>query len=333
MKPLIDPIDTTDGLFHDKDKETGALATIVTATYMNDDQAATRSLQQEVIAVLTAAGVEPAEATNDQLLSALKELFLAEDDERVSGALQQGKNLSDLKDATTAKKNLGLDKVGNYKAVQAGGGLHSSGSHSIYIDWGDDGKPHLTVDSTDEGELFTTVNKPTAAQCGAFPAEGGTVGSKGVTSPGLHVNSNTLGAAGQGSHLLWNESGGRGEVDLVCNAGSGIGGFIFRTVNNGNTQEFGRVDITGTGSLDTSNTLNEMGQRVYSPNNPPPVASAAVTGFRYAASTWATTGSSDWSAPSGTCVTGVGIYTGAKARYSYAQILVNGQWINVETVS
>ncbi|KAB8313815.1 hypothetical protein EH228_00165 [Erwinia endophytica] len=29
------------------------------------------------------------------------------------------------------------------------------------------------------------------------------------------------------------------------------------------------MDITGAGSLNTGNTLNEMSQRVYSPNNPP----------------------------------------------------------------
>ncbi|MXP48726.1 hypothetical protein FD733_02360 [Pantoea sp. Eser] len=107
MKPLIDPIDSDDGQFQGRDNQTGALATIVTPVYMNDTQGATRSLQQEVISILTAAGIKPAEATNNQLLSALKALFLAEDDTRVSGALQKDKNLSDVADTSKALENLG----------------------------------------------------------------------------------------------------------------------------------------------------------------------------------------------------------------------------------
>ncbi len=139
MKPLIDPINTSDGQFHGRNNQTGELATIVTPVYMNDTQDATRSLQREVISVLTAGGIKPADATNDQLLDALKALFLAEDDTRVSGALQKDKNLSDLPDATKAREALELDQVGNWLAVQANGGLHSSGNHRIYLDWGEDG--------------------------------------------------------------------------------------------------------------------------------------------------------------------------------------------------
>lgn len=122
MKKLIDPINTADGLFHPKNKETGEKATIVTPDYMNDTQSATRINQQELIAILTAAGIAPDEATSNQVLTALKKLFLAIDNGRVSNALQKGNNLSDVESAATSRKNLELDKVGNYAAVPTAGG-------------------------------------------------------------------------------------------------------------------------------------------------------------------------------------------------------------------
>ncbi|WP_208951212.1 hypothetical protein [Rahnella sp. ChDrAdgB13] len=233
MKKLIDPINTSDGLFHGKNKQTGEVSTIVTSVYMNDTQSATRINQQELIAILTAAEIKPDEATSDQVLTALKTLFLDRDNERVSNALQKGNNLSDVTDAATSRKNLELDKVGNwvavqqgggtdmesnkvyvgwdgsklilqvdsspegemyyknnqppypvtsvnnktgavslgssdvglgdvgnYAAVQANGGLYNVGPHSIHIDWGNDGKLHITVDNTDQGAMYTTVNPP-----------------------------------------------------------------------------------------------------------------------------------------------------------------------------
>lgn len=74
---------------------------------------------------------------------------------------------------TLDKSDVGLGNVGNWPAVQANGGLHSSGNHRYYMDWGTDGKLHITVDSTDVGELFTTQNPPNAAQTGAYPKTGG----------------------------------------------------------------------------------------------------------------------------------------------------------------
>lgn len=87
--------------------------------------------------------------------------------------LQRQKNLADMSDLAEALKNLGLELVGNWQAVQANGGKHSSGNHHIYMDWGEDGKLHISVDATDVGELFTTKNLPTAAQTGAYPMTGG----------------------------------------------------------------------------------------------------------------------------------------------------------------
>lgn len=87
--------------------------------------------------------------------------------------LRQDANLSDLNNIAKALENLGLNLVGNWQAVQANGGKHSSGNHHYYMDWGTDGKLHITVDATDVGELFTTQNPPTAAQTGAYPKTGG----------------------------------------------------------------------------------------------------------------------------------------------------------------
>ena len=88
--------------------------------------------------------------------------------------LRQDANLSDLNSIAKALENLGLNLVGNWQAVQANGGQHSSGNHHYYIDWGEDGKLHVTVDATDVGELFTTQNPPSVSQVsGAYPKSGG----------------------------------------------------------------------------------------------------------------------------------------------------------------
>ncbi|WP_190306118.1 hypothetical protein, partial [Pantoea sp. VH_8] len=89
--------------------------------------------------------------------------------------LHADKNLSDLTDTAKAREALSLDKVGNWNAVQANGGLHSSGNHHIYIDWGGDSKFYGTVDSTDVGEFFTTQNPPTPEQSRSYPKTGGEV--------------------------------------------------------------------------------------------------------------------------------------------------------------
>lgn len=87
---------------------------------------------------------------------------------------QVSKNLGDLADVGEAKINLKLDKVGNYAAVQSGGGVHAGDEvHRINIDWGDGDKLYATVDDTDQGEIFTTKNPPTASQTDALPTKGG----------------------------------------------------------------------------------------------------------------------------------------------------------------
>lgn len=126
MKPLIDPIGTSDGQFHGRNTQTGELATVVTPKYMNDSQAGTRSLQQEVLTILAAGGVKADEAANDQLLTALKKVLITADDNRVKNALQKDKNLGDVADKTKARQSLELKgaavlDVGNTRGTVAAG--------------------------------------------------------------------------------------------------------------------------------------------------------------------------------------------------------------------
>jgi len=87
--------------------------------------------------------------------------------------LRQDANLNDLENVNAARKALKIENVGNFLAVEANGGRHSSGNHMIAIDWGEDSKLYATVDLKDAGEIFTSQNPPTAAQTGAYPRTGG----------------------------------------------------------------------------------------------------------------------------------------------------------------
>ena len=68
------PVQTPDNLFHDGNPLTGELGTIVDAEHLNNEQAAIRDTQSELIAILTAAAMEPA-STAGQLLAALNKLY------------------------------------------------------------------------------------------------------------------------------------------------------------------------------------------------------------------------------------------------------------------
>ncbi len=71
MQNLMPPVNTPDQLFHDGDPTQGIEGTIVYAEYMNNHQAATRDLQQEVINVLKGVGVTPDPKKQNQLFEAL----------------------------------------------------------------------------------------------------------------------------------------------------------------------------------------------------------------------------------------------------------------------
>ena len=70
----------------------------------------------------------------------------------------------------------------------------------------------------------------------------------------------------QGLHIGWSEFG-RGESDFITNRGSGDGGFIFRTVNNENTVETGRVTFTADGQVHANHFQAANGARIEASNN------------------------------------------------------------------
>ncbi len=109
-----------------------------------------------------------------------------------------------------------------------------------------------------------------ADDVGAFPRVGGDVNGR-VTANFLRAITIPQPGNGQGTYLGWNESGGQGESNFVNNRGGGVGGFKFRIVNQGNTVQTGEMTLSGNGDSNTSGTVNEMGQRVFSPNNRQPV--------------------------------------------------------------
>ncbi|EKD4519722.1 tail fiber protein, partial [Escherichia coli] len=71
------PINTPDQLFHDGDPTQGIEGTLVTAGYLNNQQGATRDLQQELLNVLGGAHIQPDPKKTDQLLTALRALLLS----------------------------------------------------------------------------------------------------------------------------------------------------------------------------------------------------------------------------------------------------------------
>lgn len=116
MKDVINPIDTDSGLFQDGDPATGAEGTIVSAKWLNDMQAAEISTQNEIISILTEAGLKPDAAATNQLLTAIKAVLTT----GLKGALLSANNLSDLKDVEDARKNLELGKLALKDSLSAG---------------------------------------------------------------------------------------------------------------------------------------------------------------------------------------------------------------------
>ena len=117
MRPLMPPVQTPDNLFHDGNPLTGELGTIVDADHLNNEQAAIRDTQSELIAILTAAAMEP-ESTAGQLLAALNKLYAPLNDtlgalsSLVGGANKLPYFTSANAAALTALSSIGRDIVG-----------------------------------------------------------------------------------------------------------------------------------------------------------------------------------------------------------------------------
>ena len=117
MRPLMPPVQTPDNLFHDGNPLTGELGTIVDAELLNNEQAAIRDTQSELIAILTAAAMEPA-STAGQLLAALNKLYAPFNDTLgalstlVGGANKLPYFTAADAAALTALSSIGLDIIG-----------------------------------------------------------------------------------------------------------------------------------------------------------------------------------------------------------------------------
>lgn len=57
------------------------------------------------------------------------------------------------------KADVSIGNVGNYTAVQRGGGIGQA-ANKIYLGWGTDGRLRFTVDSSDQSTIYSTNNPP-----------------------------------------------------------------------------------------------------------------------------------------------------------------------------
>ncbi|EMR9905207.1 TPA: hypothetical protein ACGPIT_003460 [Escherichia coli] len=126
MQNLMPPINTPDQLFHDGDPTQGIEGTLVTAGYLNNQQGATRDLQQELLNVLGGAHIQPDPKKTDQLLTALRALLLSRKnpfgDIKLDGTVQ--KALENLGLGEAAKRNVGTgdNQIPDMGAFASGSG-------------------------------------------------------------------------------------------------------------------------------------------------------------------------------------------------------------------
>ncbi|WP_149572520.1 hypothetical protein [Serratia nevei] len=141
------------------------------------------------------------------------------------GSSQPNTALSWARLYTTAFKpaaaDVGLGNVGNFMAVQQGGGANQS-NNKIYIGWGNDGILRCTVDSTDLGQLFTTKSPPTAEETKALPITGGTVNGP----------INTLGQLTEAGQRVYSPNNPQPIVQINPD---NIGSLVFARLNPQNT--------------------------------------------------------------------------------------------------
>lgn len=137
MQNLMPPINTPDQLFHDGDPTQGIEGTLVTAGYLNNQQGATRDLQQELLNVLGGAHIQPDPKKTDQLLTALRALLLSRKnpfgDIKLDGTVQkalENLGLGELSLAGTASGVIGLN---GYVTIPL---IISGSRRTLIIQWG-----------------------------------------------------------------------------------------------------------------------------------------------------------------------------------------------------
>ncbi|MEQ1977142.1 hypothetical protein [Xenorhabdus sp. SGI240] len=99
MQDLMPPVNTPDNAFHDGDPTTGELGTIVSAQWLNNNQAAIRDIQQECKNILAKAGITPDPRKQSQLADAITAIV-------AKGWLEKAKNGADILDKPEFVKNL-----------------------------------------------------------------------------------------------------------------------------------------------------------------------------------------------------------------------------------
>lgn len=242
MRPLMPPVQTPDNLFHDGNPLTGELGTIVDAEHLNNEQAAIRDTQSELIAILTAAAMEPA-STAGQLLAALNKLYAPLNDTLgalstlVGGANKLPYFTAANAAALTALSSTGRDIIGKataadvltYLGLGDGTGrlinIRTFTSSGTYIPTAGTKKIRVRIiggGGAGGGAAASTVSGYLAA------GHGGNAGSYGETGliniSGIASVAVTVGAAGVGSAGANGTDGGASSFGGYIIAPGGRGG-------------------------------------------------------------------------------------------------------------
>ncbi|MGO3909301.1 gp53-like domain-containing protein [Huaxiibacter chinensis] len=228
MRPLMPPVQTPDNLFHDGNPLTGELGTIVDAEHLNNEQAAIRDTQSELIAILTAAAMEP-ESTAGQLLAALNKLYAPLNDtlgalsSLVGGANKLPYFTSANAAALTALSSIGRDIVG--KATVA------------------DVLTYLGLSAFHSDSNFTSVSSPTGKTF-IFVTDAGNWGcqdSVGNPLPLAIANGGTGANTLLGARVQLNISAFGSDNDRTTMSSPGATAFIFIDKNG----DWGALDASG----------------------------------------------------------------------------------------
>ncbi|HHK5772625.1 TPA: hypothetical protein ACS3GH_000693 [Serratia marcescens] len=115
--------------------------------------------------------------------------------------------------------------------------------------------------------LYGTTNKPTAADVGAFPLNGGNVGKDGVVSAGdIKSDRNNI--------IVKQATRAGGDKGYFIQNGDGVNIAFITAYSDGsvriNSLVQGDRNLSFNGRINSDQELSEAGQRVYSPNNPQP---------------------------------------------------------------